>query len=154
MFAILLSVLAISADGERAAQKTEEPAPKVPPQLFLVKLDGDQIVFQGEAPVTRAVKRLVEVNDILGKRLTTKIVGYATSTEKVELKWDLKKAKAATAGGKKLGLDDLKKRLAKPQVVVVSGDGKPVDEAYLKLLDKDVIVLVPEKPKLDDGKKK
>jgi len=140
MFAILLSALAVAADDVEPPQK----AP--PPRFVLVTLKDDHLVHRAIVPVTVAVKRKVEV-DVNGKKEAREVVEYQTRMEWHEQKWEVKKATITTAGGKKLGLDDLKKRLAKPQVVFVSGDGKAVDEAYLKLLDKDAIVVVPEVPK-------
>jgi len=140
-----LGVLCVAADAEAEV--------KLPPSLLLVKLDGDMISFRYPAAVHRAVKKVVEVDDN-GKKVKKEVFEHVTGMEMVEHKWDLKKAKVTTAGGKKLDLDAVKKRLAKPQVVVLSVDSKPVDEAYLKALDKDTLVIVPEKHKPDDGKKK
>src|SRR5947209_6669808 len=55
--------------------------------------------------------------------------------------WDLKKATITTAGGKKLTSEELAKLLVKPRLVAVSQDGKPVDPVYLKLLDRETIVI-------------
>jgi len=157
MFAILLSVLA-SADLELAAQKKveekEEPAgQKAPPRFVLVKLQGDKLVHRTTVTEFVPVTKEIEVDDN-GKKVKKQITEYQTRLRQVEVTFDPKKAAIATAGGKKLNLDDLKKRLARPQVVVVSGDGKAVDEAYLKLLDKDAIVIVPEAPTRDKEKEK
>jgi len=145
MFAILLSVLAVSADAQ--------PEVKFPPSLLLVKLDGDAITFRYPSAVHRAVKKVVEVEEN-GKKVKKEVIEHVTGMEMVEHRRDLSRATVTTAGGKKLDLDAAKKRLAKPQVVVLSHDYKPVEEAYLKALDRDTLVIVPEKPKPEDDKKK
>jgi len=139
MLAILLTTLAVAADVE-PAQKGAAP------RFVLVALKGDQLVNRTAVTVMVPVTRQVEV-EVNGKKETRTVTEIVPQMQMSEQKWDVKKATITTAGGKKLGLDDLKKRLAKPQVVLVSGDGKAVDEAYLKLLDKDAIVVVPEAPK-------
>jgi hypothetical protein len=144
MFAIVLCALAAAAD--------DQPEYKQPPALLLVKLDGDMISYRFYAAVSRAVKKVVEVDDN-GKKVKKEVIEHQTGMELVENRFDLKKAKFSTAGGKKLDLEAVKKRLAKPQVVAMAMGYKPVDEAFLKVLDKDAIVIVPEKPKPDEGKK-
>lgn len=139
MIAIVLCALAVSAD-------VEPQAPKAPPRLILVKLDGDRLVSRVTVTEVVPVTRKVEVNNN-GKIEVREVTAYETRLRVVEHAIETKKATITTAGGKKLSLDDLKKRLAKPQVVVVSGDGKPIDEAYLKVLDRDAIVIVPEAAK-------
>jgi len=118
-----------------------------------VKLQGDKLVHRTTVTEFVPVTKEIEVDDN-GKKVKKQITEYQTRLRQVEVTFDPKKAAIATAGGKKLNLDDLKKRLARPQVVVVSGDGKAVDEAYLKLLDKDAIVIVPEAPTRDKEKEK
>jgi hypothetical protein len=54
---------------------------------------------------------------------------------------EVKDLAISTADGKKVNLADALKKLAKGGVVLVSGDGKPVDPKYLKLFRKDVLVL-------------
>jgi len=139
MFAIVLCAAAVSADPEPYALKE-------PPRLVLVKLEGDQLVTRITVAETVPVTKKVEVNNN-GKIEVREVTEYVTRMRLVTQAWDLKKVKVTTAGGKKLDLDSVKKGLANPQVVVVSGDGKPIDEAYLKVLDKDAIVIVPEAAK-------
>jgi len=147
MLVILLSALAVAADD------VEPPVQKsVAPRLVLVALKGDQLVHRAVVTVSVPVSKAVEV-EMNGKKVTRVVTEYVQEQRTVELAWDAKKATITTAGGKKIDFDDLKKRLPKPRMVVVSGDGKAVDDAYLKLLDKDAIVIVPEKPNPDKEKK-
>src|SRR5262249_12921964 len=139
MFAILLSALAVSADVEPAT-------PREAPRILVAWFEGDQLhsrqVVTVTVPVT--VTRKVKQGDNEIAVTETRLV---PEMRPVEIAYDLKKATFGTAGGKKLDLDALKKRLAKAQPIVLASDGKPVDEAYLKVLDKDAIVIVLEKPK-------
>jgi len=136
MLALLLTALAVGAD-------VEPPSPKEPPRLILVTLKGNQLVSR--VKVTEAVPvqttERVNVNGKLQERTVTRLV---TRIRTVETAYDLDKATFSTVGGKKLDADAVKKRLAKPQVIVTSGDGKPIDEAYLRVLDKDTIVMTPD----------
>jgi hypothetical protein len=152
MFAILLSVLAASPDAEFVAQKKEEAAPKSPPYFMRVTLEGGLLVHRATVTESRPVSKEIVVDDN-GKKVKKLLTEYVTQMREIKVTFDPKKASIATAGGKKLDLDAVKKRFAKPQIVVVSADYKPIDETYLKLLDKDAIVIVPEKPKPDKGEK-
>jgi hypothetical protein len=90
-------------------------------------------------------------------------VVYRTETRVTQLQWDLKKATAQEAGGKKIDGKTLTKLLARPRPVVMSANGSAIDPGWLKLFAKDTLVIVapdvrPAKtpapqPKDDDGKK-
>jgi hypothetical protein len=138
MFAILLGAL-IAADVpvEPAAD-----APKgQPPRILTASVKGEQLVSRQKVTVTVpiTVQEKIVVN---GQEQVVTKTAYRTEERMQELTWDLKKATISTAGGKKLDLDDLKKQLDKPRPIVFSSDGKAIDAAYLKLFDKDVIVIV------------
>jgi len=143
MLALLLTALAIGADVE--------PATTGPPPLFVnASLKDDRLVSRKtvteHVPQTRTEE--VNVNGKIEKRTVTVLVPVM---KVVEQAWDLKKATIKTAGGKKLDLDALKKLMDKPRAVIVSSDGKAVPESYLKLLDKDAIVIVAP-PAANKGK--
>lgn len=55
---------------------------------------------------------------------------------------EVKDLTITTADGKKLDLDDAKKKLEKGAIVVISADGSPVSPAYLKVFKDDTLVLV------------
>lgn len=138
MYAILLAAL-VSADVEPG------PAPKaraLPPMLLVASASKGRIVSRREVveavPVT--VTEKVNVNGREEERTITK---YVTQVRMVEQAWELKKVKAGTAGGKKLDAEAVEKRLGKAQAIIVSADGKEVDPVYLKLFDKDALVIVP-----------
>lgn len=64
-----------------------------------------------------------------------------TAQAMVEL-GDIKDLTAYTAGGKDIARADAVLKLDAGGIVVVSGDGKPVDPKFLKLFRDDVLVLV------------
>jgi hypothetical protein len=143
MFALLLTALAVGADVE--------PATTGQPPLFVTaSVKDDRLVRRIAITSYKAETRAVEVNvnGKIEKRTETVQVPFM---QMIEQAWDLKKATVKTAGGKKLDLDALKKLLDKPRAVIVSSDGKAVPESYLKLLDKDAIVIVAP-PAADKGR--
>jgi hypothetical protein len=138
MFAILLGALI-------AADVPVEPAKDAPkaqaPVILTASVKGEQLVSQRQ--VTVAVPVTVQKKTIVnGQEQVVTVTEYRTELRMQERAWDLKKATFSTAGGKKLDLDDLKKQLDKPRPIVFSSDGKAIDAAYLKLFDKDAIVIV------------
>jgi len=158
MFVILLGAIALGADADEA--------PKAPPRILTASVKDDQLISKVVVPVVVPVTIRQKVNNN-GREEEVTVTTYRTETRTIDQKWELKKSTFSTAGGKKLDLDAVKKRLAKPQPVVVSTNGKAGDESYLKLFDKDALVIVvpmpeplkqpllppPPRPK-DDEKKK
>jgi hypothetical protein len=137
MFVILLGAIALGADADEA--------PKAPPRILTASVKDDQLVSKVVIPVVVPVTIRQKVNNN-GKEEEVTVTTYRTETRTIEQKWELKKSTFSTAGGKKLDLDAVKKRLAKPQPVVLSTTGKAVDESYLKLFDKDALVIVVPMP--------
>ena len=56
--------------------------------------------------------------------------------------------------GEKLTKEQIVKALAKPSIVLLSADGKPVHPYYLKIIKPDTLVIIDKTPKPDDSKKK
>ena len=89
------------------------------------------------------------VNQTVTQRVTTDDGKVADVTKTVTVPvtstvlkvWNLKKAKITDARGKKIDLDDLRKRLASETPVVVSADGKPIAKGYRELMKPEVIVI-------------
>jgi hypothetical protein len=134
MIAMLMCAFVAAADAE--------PAPKSPPPVILIaSIKGDELVsrINQTVAVPFQVTEKVERNGTVEDVVVTK---YRIETRTTEQKRDLKKATITTAGGKKLTLEDARKRLEKAQPVVLSSDGNAVDAAYLKVFDKDAIVIV------------
>jgi len=142
MLVILMAALAVAAD--------DKPAPsKEPPRIVKASIKDDKLVVHTTVTVSVPVTVVEKVKTKEGKELEVTKTMVKSETRTVEQSYDLKKATATTAGGKKISLDDLKKKLEKPQAIVLSADGNAIDESYLKLFDKDVIVIVVPMPRMD-----
>jgi len=133
MLVILLSALAVAADAEAA--------PKTAPTILTASIKDEKLVVKLTHVVVVPVT-VVKKEKVGDKEVDVTTTSFKMETRTIEQKHDLKKATFGTAGGKKLDLDAVKKKLEKPMPIVVSGDGKEIDESYLKLFDKDVIVIV------------
>jgi hypothetical protein len=134
MLAVLLSALAVSADPEPAPRSAE-------PCVLTASVQGDKLTLRVTQAFQVHVEEMVKVEKN-GKAEEVKVNKVRPEMRTIQYQRDLKAATFTTAGGKKLTLDDVRKRLDRPQPVVVSGDGKAVGAAFLKLFDKDAIVVV------------
>src|SRR4051794_28532433 len=106
------------------------------PQVFTVKIEGEQIV--ATRTVTEQVVAYREQTVVRdGKRFTEKVAVMPPVTRTVKEAGAHKGAAAQKADGTRVEPADLKKKLASPTAVVLSGDGRPVDKAYLALLKED-----------------
>jgi len=146
MLAMLMCALVAAAADEA------EPARNAPPPVILnAAIKGDDLVsrFTATSLVPVSVIKEVERNGRVEKITATELRAVIRT---IENKLDLRKATITTAGGKKLTLEDARKRLEKPQPIVLSSDGKAVDAAFLKLLDKDALVIVAPMPVQQFGK--
>jgi len=140
MLAMLMCVFVAAAADE------PEPATKAPPPTILMaSVKDDQLASRVTVTANKAVPvtRKVKVGD---KEVDVTTYESVPELRTVEVRHDLSKATFSTAGGKKLTVEDAKKRLTKAQPVVLSSDGKAVDAAYLKLFDKDALVIVMPLP--------
>src|SRR5262245_28257414 len=136
MFAILM---AACLAGDVVVEPKSEPIKGQAPMLLTVQVKDDQLVSKRTVMEYITQKRVEEVN-VNGRVEKREVAVVVPVMKELMMAWDLKKA-TATAGGKKISADDLKKQLAKPTLVVVSSDGKEVDAAYLKLFAKETIVI-------------
>jgi len=161
---LLLAALILTVAGPAAAQEKIEPPrveikpgdPLVMPPMWgqfgafqprTVKVDGDDLV--SEQQVTRFVQKVVEKTVKIGdKEETVKAVELVPVTEMVKSKTALKDVKAFSADGKPVAADDLKKRLAKPTVVLASPLPGPPPAEWKQLLRDDALVvfLPPQGP--------
>lgn len=112
-----------------------------PPTMMVLQVKGDNLVCERvvQVPVQVAVKEKVKID---GKEVEQVVVKMVLKEEKITATYVLKGATFQTADGKKIDLADAKKKLASPKLVVISGDGKPVDAGYLAALKSDTLVAV------------
>lgn len=98
------------------------------PTLMVLQAKDKALVSGRTVTVTRTV-----IKD--GKPMTVQ------EEQKQESTYPLEGATFQTADGKKLGAEAALKKLARPTLVVVSGDGRPVDEGFLAALKPDTLVV-------------
>jgi hypothetical protein len=140
---LLPALFALAADAEPPT-----PPKGAAPQFAYVKASGGRLTRTVQVMVPRVVLRTV-VKEVGGKKITEKVkaVEYIGVMETAVVMVD--GTTFSTAGGKKLEKEAALKALAKPQVVLLSFDGKPVDKAYLKAMKSDTIVVVVPPPKVN-----
>jgi hypothetical protein len=125
------------------APPTAPAAPKgSPPQLqYVTVTDRGELQFIELRYITVEVQVQVVVNGIAQVRKELQMVPVMMT--KII---DKKSLTVTTAGGKEVPKDDLPKLLKDGAVVVWSGDGKPVDPAYLKPFKEETLVFVVTPP--------
>jgi len=137
MLSTLLCLVLPAIDVEPAI-----PVPKgKPPTIATVQVEGDQILATPRIQPNETQVRQVPVN-INGRVVMQQVQYTLPRLVIIRQVWSLKKATAQRVDGTKIELAELKKLLAKPATVVLSGDGKPVDPGYLAPFKKDTIVIV------------
>lgn len=159
-YTILLAPDAIVAeyakDGKRtisaATQNPTQPAPR----FVAVKADEKgvlRIPAQGKREVIVKVPSTKEVDGV------TKIDYTATKQSVLDLvptPFDDVTPTVTTADGKPVKTDDAKRRLSAGTIVLVSANGKPVGEPFLKLVKPETLVLSSAKmvPPLSEMEKR
>ncbi len=115
------------------------------PRFLAVKADENgalNIPAAGKREVTVKVPASKEVDGV------TKIEYIETKQSVIDLvptPFDDVKPTVTTADGKPVKPEEAKKRLAAGAIVIVSANGKPVGEPFLKLVKPDTLVLSAEK---------
>ncbi len=150
--ALSADAIIVTYTGKGAERKTLQPArprsntaiPTVP-TLVAVKADAKGVVSlpaMGKKEETVTVTTAVVENGVP----TTKTREVKrTVTALIPTPFDDVKPTTTTADGKPVATDDAKKQLTAGAVVLVSGDGKPVDEVYRKLFRPTTLVLTSDK---------
>jgi protein involved in ribonucleotide reduction len=108
----------------------------------MVRIEGkaDQVlVSYVELRPVRTSKTVTKVVD--GKNVTERVIETINRPYNRQMVVSLAGAKGQLASGKKLTAEEVAKAMEKPQVVVLSIDGNPVDRAYLQLLKPDTLII-------------
>jgi len=125
------------ADVEPKVEAPKGP----PPRIVTVTSNKDTLVAR--ITVTEMVPVQVREKIIVGgKEVERNVLKYITAMKVVEQTMNLKGAKAQQADGTTIEMASLKKRLAVPTTVVISADGQPVDPGYLRLFQKNTIIIM------------
>ncbi len=128
---------------------TQPAAPFGPPPTFKVvnKIDKmkSEIFFLETVVklVPQNVQRVVIVN---GKQETITETRFVPVMEHQISLFNVANSRAITTDGKQLPIEEVWNRLKKDAVVAVSADGNTPAQAFLRVLNPEVIVLIPGPP--------
>lgn len=115
------------------------------PTVVSVKADEKGVLLvpaMGKKEVTMKIPQTVTEN---GETKVTYVDVKQTVQGMVPTPFDDVKPEVTTADGKAVPAEDAKKKLAAGAVVLVSRDGKPLDEVYRKAVKPDTLVLTSAK---------
>jgi hypothetical protein len=143
------AILALSAQAFAAPLPPQPKAPKGPGPQFLIVASAD--IARGTITTEHTVQTLVPVQTTRvverdGRKVQETITVYRTVYRTEHRAQSLAGLKAFTAAGKPLSGQELGKRLEAGTVVLLSSSGAMPEEAYLKLVKPDTLVLVSEAP--------
>jgi hypothetical protein len=137
-----LLMAALLASGADPA----DPVVKLPtgsaPTMMVLQAKDKMLVREATVKVTEAVP-VTETVTVGGREVTRTVLRTVEKERKVTTSYPIEGTTFQTAGGKKLEKEEGLKKLATPTLVVVSSDGKPVDEGFLATLRPGTLVVVP-----------
>ncbi|MGL4550634.1 MAG: hypothetical protein ACRC33_05565 [Gemmataceae bacterium] len=116
------------------------------PTMMVLQVKDKALVSERKVTVDKAVPHKV-TKVVEGKTVeetVTKVVKEEVKTTSAS--YPIEGATFQTAGGKKLDPAEALKKLATPTLVVVSADGRPVDEGFLAALKPGTLVVVVPSP--------
>ena len=136
-----LLMAALLASGADPA----DPVVKLPtgtaPTMMVLQAKDKMLVRESTVKVGETVPVLEEVT-VGGKKVTRTVYRTVEKELKTSTAYPIEGTTFQTAGGKKLEKEEALKKLATPTLVVVSSDGKPVDEGFLAALKPGTLVVV------------
>jgi hypothetical protein len=135
MFTALTLSLALGAPVPAPAPPV---ATGVAPRVMELKADTDGKVM---VAVTRTEMVQVGGGAVPPNGARPAVIARQVRTTKMVELGEVKDLTITTADGKKLTTEEATKKLAGGAIVVVSGDGKPVSPAFLKVFKDDTLVL-------------
>jgi hypothetical protein len=135
--------LVIASTTAVAQEKPKTPTGLPPTFATVIALDKPQAVLDlAEVTVSMVPEERVKLVTKDGKAVEVRYTVYRPVAEQHIRKLELKSAEVFDARGKKLGSEEVWKRLAVGATVLVSTDGRAVDPAYLGVLAQDALVFV------------
>jgi hypothetical protein len=145
--AVAAAVPLLAAQDQTKDQPPEAPAPTF---AYVSGYDKDKDTLRVRSfvyvPVTKQATRAVVRN---GQQVTETYTYTEMAAETRESAYPLKGAQFYDGAGKKLKDDEARDRLKAGRTVLLSQDPKGVDPAYLKVLAKDALIIVPGAPQPD-----
>lgn len=145
--AILVSYKADKAEEKkRLAVNVSRVQPvAAAPAIVAVKADDKGVVNVPARGTKEETVKVPIAKNVNGEATIEYQEVKRTVTALVPAPFDQIKPEVTTADGKAVAADDAKKQLAAGALVLVSTDGKPVDEMYRKLFQPATLVLASEK---------
>jgi hypothetical protein len=138
--AALLAVLAVTARAQ------ERAGPSLPPWITKASFNKDgKLVVQLVVPDVHEEVREVEVVRG-GRRVIEKRKVPVETPKVVNRSFDTRGLQVSDAEGNRLKVESARRLLDRPTPVVISGDGRPVSPAYLKMFRRDTLVLILPPP--------
>ncbi|NBO92564.1 MAG: hypothetical protein EBV06_09700, partial [Planctomycetia bacterium] len=135
-YQLVAFILAVSSDAD--------PAVKMPtgisPTLVVVQAKGTNLVSEQMVTATKSVP-VTEEMVVDGKTVKRTTIKRITEQRKVSNSYSTDGATFQTAGGRKLEKEEALKKLTSPTLVVMSGDGQPVDEGFLAAFKPGTLVV-------------
>lgn len=128
-----------------AAQAQDKPALPVglPPRIVsILRVEGDLVVYRDFLYVALMPK----VPGRLRPGELAPALAAAGPAIPCAVEFPLKEGEVYDAEGNRLEVQEARKRLAAGSLVLVSASGKKVDPAYLRIIDKAALILVPPLP--------
>ncbi len=142
-------ILALSAPAFAAPLPPQTKPPKGPAPQFLVVASAD--IASGTLTTEHTVQvavpvQLTRVVERDGRKVQEVFAVYKPEYRTEQRTQTLAGLKAFTAAGKVVSQQDLGKRLEPGTVVLLSSSGALPEEAYLKLVKPDTLILVSQPP--------
>jgi hypothetical protein len=126
-----------------------DPVVKLPtgsaPTMMVLQAKDKTLVRESTVQVAEAVP-VTEKVTVAGKEVERTVYRTVLKEKKVTTAYPIDGAAFQTANGKKLEKEEALKKLATPTLVVVSSDGKPVDEGFLAALKPGTLVVTMPMP--------
>src|SRR5262249_46641963 len=143
---LLTFVFATAAHGQMPG-----PAPTFMHVRSTVPEKGHAILLN-LLPVPRQVAVVEKIN-VNGQFIERTRIVTAYTFESIQSTYELSGARVITPDGKQLPIDEVWKRLKENVVVAVAGDSNTPNEAYLRALHNDTLVIIPAPTRAADKKK-
>jgi len=138
LFSFVLAAQPVPGPAGEPEDPVRGPAPLI--RIAVVDPDG-KLCLEIPVMVPVSVPRTVEV-EVGGKKETKTVTETVMKMEKRAFALDSGEIQVYSVDGKKIDPSDLPKLLSKRSPVLVSADGKKVDQFYLKLAREGTVVVV------------
>jgi hypothetical protein len=137
--AVLPFALAAPAPEEKKAALPQTVPPRIANVAALDPAEGEIILHEVTQRVVPEVRK--QIRTVNGKAVEIEMTVYVPVLEQRQRKLSLKEGKVFDTAGALMEAAEVWKRLKVGAAVLVSGDGKMVDPAYLGIVTKETVIL-------------